>query len=470
MALHSQPSTLIPGLGTAAGVLKKATGKATDLARGLFGGESYDDIRPEMLATTSLAAPLGPREQELFDTKAAMIREVRDIANLTGERPSLEQYRVACENFAQTDKGKEMVAAGKWKPQIYADLSGQDLSGFAISEPKIANKPSHAKQGRAYQVGKNYDANDLDNDHQVNSAPINDFYDKVLFTGASLRDTLIEPATSFNKEIAEAKNLDGITFSGMETGDTFTFAASREAYRNIKLEGVNGGDITFARNTRVDGLTLEGKSASIDIEPGASIQHIAAPDKFRVLHFNMAKGAYVGDSNLENVTISIPSIMEGATFNNVKFGNIRDVDFRGVTLANVTVDGEPIKSPTQLAKFGAIADHTTIASVSPDIEMAYLAKQAGKTLNNALKGEQAAAPIIEQPAMAAAPETVQAASAPSVTAAIAPQDIQGLLAALGVSGGTEADPTRFSPNREVSEKPKLVQPEVQGLSRGTRDA
>lgn len=498
VARQQNNPALIPGL---ADVTQKMRGWIKSASAAADGGSTVP-MGPDREAPLNVA--MGAAEYEMYTTKATLLAQVREQAQANGGRPTLEQYRLACDAFAQTDQGKEMVALGKWNPKSYADLSGQDLSGFNISEPKVANLPSHSKNGRAYQVGKNYDANDFDGDHQINSAPINDFYDAISFRGASLRDAMVEPATSFNSQIAEAKNLDNITFRGMEVGDTFTFAASRETYKNAKLEEVNGGTILFAKNTRVDGLEIEGKSASIGIESGASIEHITATDKFRVIKFEMAQGARVEHSDLEQVTISMASIMAGSTFNDVQFGNVKGLDFSGVTLTNVSIDGVPIKSASQLAEFGATADSRTVASVSPEMERAYLAKQTGPVIEQepapkiAVKEfEQAASPPVAMDAFAQAlsagrglnsamdslnqPQPAQAApaaalEAPQVVAAPAPvvqaQDIQGLLASLGVSGGEKTDLTKVSltENQKAFEQAKIQPEQGAGMSLGSRDA
>lgn len=342
-----------------------------DAVRGFFGGRS--PAQRNLPTDTNPEPERTPEAQALYDVIEDRLNEVRAAATANHARPTLEQYREACEAFAQTDEGKAMVAAKQWGPKIYANLSehdltwngtdsaGKPLSGFSISEP--------SKQ----QLSKRATSNlmDLDGD-----GAIGDFYTNIDFNGANLKDAWVDPATSYNDEIAKAGNLKGLTFHGMEDGDTFRFRAGGN-YEVVKITGVNGGKIKFNDHSHVDGLTIEGKAAQISIGDYSTVNDLNVSDEFRILKLKMGRNSVLSNSDLKDSTISMSSHFEpGATFQNVALhGNLSGLDLSGVILNNVTIDGMPIQRSSDLDRFGISYDETTRASVSPEMAAQYQKSQ-----------------------------------------------------------------------------------------------
>jgi uncharacterized protein YjbI with pentapeptide repeats len=306
---------------------------------------------PAPLRTNRQDSLLGanPEVQKIFSLIEARIEEARGIANARGDRPTLEDYRQACVAFGATEAGHALAADGRWNPRVYsnfgvamsqgADAQRHDLSGFALSEPK--KRPMT-------------DMLDLDGDHAIS-----DFYTNIDFTGANLKNAYVDPATSFNQEIAKAKNLEGLTFNNMREGDIFEFGEG--AFNNIRMTGINGGKIIFGDGSRVNGLTIDGISAEITLGDEAHVNNITVNDNFRIVNLSMGKDATLSGSNLSNATISMASKFgKGATLQNVDLGpNVNGLDFSNLALNNVTIDGVPIKQGSDLAQFGISYNETT---------------------------------------------------------------------------------------------------------------
>lgn len=306
--------------------------RARSLGGKFFGG---NDASPESDGVGAFAGT-AHETREMFDIIEARLQEARDVAQARGDRPTLEDYRQACERFGETEQGKALATPdalhpnGRWTPSAYANLAGQvgqgssarghDLSGFAISEP----------QKRAMT-----DVMNLDSD-----GAINDFYTNIDFTGANLNNAYVDPATSFNEEIARAKNLDGLTFNNMSANDpAFVFGAGN--YSNIHMTNINGGEIIFGDNSRVTGLDIQGTSATVTMGDYAKVSDVKPIGGFSMMNLSMGDGSLLSNANLTNATISQASEFgNGATFQNVTLGtNISGVDFSGVTFNNVTFNG-----------------------------------------------------------------------------------------------------------------------------------
>jgi len=302
-----------------------------------------------------------PEEQSLFELKAHLIDQARAKAHEKGEQFSLEHYRKECESYATTEQGQAMAASGKWKPAIYADLSGQNLNGIRLSDPKSVksaslNKPGHqltpATQG-------DYDSFDRDGDGQINNPAIGQFYDEIRLNGASLRAAFVEPATSFNEEIAKAKNLEHMTFSGMTDGDKFTLGAGA-LHKNIRLENIKGGSITIPDGTQVEGMDIRGANAELHIGR-ASVSHLDASDA-RIVTFTTAEGAEISHSKFNGTTIGMGSQLNGSKWTDVEFNdaNLGSVDMRNVTISNVRIN----RSNTEgLDLSGAAIDNLSINGI-----------------------------------------------------------------------------------------------------------
>lgn len=297
-------------------------------------------------------APADPITQH----KQEALLAARTLAANENRRPSVEDYRQACVTLGE----QQGLDAKEWNPKIFADLKGQDLTDFAISEP--------AKQ--APQKRSMSDLMDLDGD-----GAINDFYTNVDFTGADLKNAYVDPATSFNDEIAKAANLKGITFNGMENGDRFLFASGQ--YSDINLTNVNGGEIVFATGTQVDGLVINGQSAAVTLEPKAVASRVSVNDHFRIVKLDVGEGAVISNSDLSNATISMASNLEGSYWQNVKLSaNLQGVDLSGANLKNVEVDGKAITRPDELRAYGVTIDANTKVEASPDFLIANNMQQA----------------------------------------------------------------------------------------------
>lgn len=331
---------------------------------------------------TSAPTPPPAPQDELFALKQNLLAQARE--NATG-KPTLEDYRQACVAFAATEQGQQLAADGKFSPKIYADLQGQDLSGFAISDPFSQSKANTRPAT---------DLMDLDGDNTIS-----DFYTNISFLDANLKDSFVDPATSFNKEIGEAKDLTGLTFNGMAEGDVFAFNAGR--YNDIKMTNINGGRIDFSG--RVDGLSIEGKSAAITIGENAVLNHVQVSEDFRIISLDMAPGAILSNSDLQQATISMTSNVRGAVFQNVALhGNLDGLDLSGAKLNNLTVDGKPIVSREALASLGVTMDENTTVSASAAMVKQYELAQIRETMQTAI-GSIGTTRDAPTPAQAAAP-------------------------------------------------------------------
>ncbi len=402
-------------------------------ARGLG---NYATDKPSLPSTAKSSPLRSPEEQAMFDLKAQLITQARVKAKERGEQFSLEHYRKECELFAASEKGQKLAAAseeypnGRWNPKIYADLSGQNLDGIRLSNPKAVklgstNKPEY-ELTPATQA--DYDSFDRDGDGKINNPAIGQFYDEIRLNGASLREAFVEPATSFNEEVAKAKDLQGLTFSGMAEGDRFTFGAGAH-YQNVRLENVQGGNVTF--NGTVDGITISGKSASIAVGDHARISDIKTSDGFSIIHLDVGTGAVISNADLSKSTISMTSHFEpGSSLQNVTLsGNVNGLDLSGVHLRNVAIDGKAITSLSQLPE-GVAYDARTTASASQEFIMQMHAKEA---LGAGVKDfswnpdmRQASAPSPSTPA----PQEIAAAASNDPLAAIR-ATMQGQLQTIG---------------------------------------
>lgn len=317
----------------------RITGVSQSLARSL-GADFGADIKLEAIGS------------EISTLQKQMIAQERERASAAGERPNLENLRKNLEAFGKnTDEGRQLVEQGKWNPKSYANFNGQDLSGFAISEP---SKQTDGKRATT-------DLMDQDGDRAIN-----DFYTNISFFEANLNNAYVDPATSFNEEVSKAQHLDNLTFNGMREGDVFRF--NKGEFTNTKLTGVEGGEVIFGRGAIVDGIEFEGKSAKVYVEGGARVEHIKGNKHFSIIKFDTQEGAVIANSDLTSLNISMASNIEGCEFNNVQFGsNLEGLEFKkGCVLKNVSVNGKPIENAQELKKYGAEVDESVTAQVSTD--------------------------------------------------------------------------------------------------------
>ncbi len=300
----------------------------------------YDNIARAFTAPSGNSAAelnaLDKEAQQFFAYKAQAIAQARANAKL-GELPSLEDYRTACIAIGAENN----LDPEKWNASAMADLSGQDLSGFKLSKD-MSNLM------------------DLDSD-----GAISQFYSNVQLYDATLDNCYVQPATSFNEQLAHARSRNSMTFDGMSDHnaqgekDKFTFPGGPSD--KITLVNVHGGEITFSPNSQVTDLRISGLSTAITVRENASIDKITinyepgkeaddvtrdpnqpAPEgQFRILTLNMGKGAKIANSDLSGAIIDMASNLQGAEFQNVTFSpNIKHVDFTGATLKNVTISGK----------------------------------------------------------------------------------------------------------------------------------
>ena len=408
---------------------------------------------PEATATPPLAELPPDAAATLFNHKKDMLAAAQEAAAGENRKPTLEDYRKQCEAFPTTQQGKAFLAAGgEWSPAIYADLSGQKIDGFSISEPQ-KNAPAKSEHDKRAMI----DFMDHDGDGIVN-----EFYTNIDFTGANLKDCFVEPATSFNNEIAKAKSLEKVTFNDMKEGDKFTFGSGE--YNDITLTNIKGGAIEF-HGTKVHGLNMEGaKVASITMGEHTSISHLDAKDA-HIVKIEASKGAEIHHANFKGATIDMASKFEGVSLNHVKFkdANLGDVkldgaslnhvkfkdselsnlslvgaklndvkfkdnsmknaDFSGAQLHNVSIDGKAITRPEQLpdgVKFDAATRITATDDFIKQAKMESaleLAKEAGKALllpKSDAAGVEGQYAAIEQPTTSMATQAAAKSSTSTV--------------------------------------------------------
>lgn len=358
------------------------------------------------------------RPHSLHDIKAGIIEQLRQNAIeeslQTGEerRPTIEDYRKAAEAFGRSEEGQKILDAHghHWDERIAADLSGQNLSGFLISEPKKMQPYSNflkKEEQQGNKIESAVDLHDRDGDGKINIAATSPFYDNIRFDKADLHGAWVEPATSFNDQISKAGNLTDITFSGMKHGDHFEFTGSAE---NIHMFNINDGSINFAGG-HATAIHIEGKSASIsvgmpmekDIADGkphylhAHVSNISFGDGFRVLELNVGKHGVLSGDLSQLVTLSPSSHFEpGAELRDVKLNcNLSDIDLSGVKLNNVEIFNretkkyEAITDTKQLDDLGIAHDKNTQishrhAAKNELEEAAYKLRAAQDTIGNPL--------------------------------------------------------------------------------------
>ena len=290
--------------------------------------------------------------------------------------PTLEDYRQAF--MANGDALQQMGIDpnSKQANEIAADLSGMSISGFELSDPKQSGG-HHPVTEQMY---------DQDGDHAVS-----DFYNSISFANAKLEHCIVDPATSFNTELAEAASMNDVTFKNLVDGDEFRLGnggKSSANFNGIHITNSRGGSITLDGAT-VNGMTITGnKVAELNLENGASINGLTATAG--IVQLNGEAGTSIRDSHFTNTTISMSGkasgmILTDVTFTNTNMngidlsganlarvtlpeGGINGVNLRGATLNRLQLDnGDWITSLQQLSDLGATVDKTTkIASNADD--------------------------------------------------------------------------------------------------------
>ncbi|MFZ4541826.1 MAG: pentapeptide repeat-containing protein [Rickettsiales bacterium] len=87
----------------------------------------------------------------VFNLKKIALANAAETATAEGRRPTMTDYYLAAENLRETH-GEEMRRNGieKWTPEMYADLSGQRISGYDMNKADM--EPSLAKQCYAMKL------------------------------------------------------------------------------------------------------------------------------------------------------------------------------------------------------------------------------------------------------------------------------------------------------------------------------
>lgn len=237
--------------------------------------------------------------------------------------PTLEDYRLAAVAIG-SERGLDEA---HWNPRVYANLDGQDITGFLLQDRQALLPGSSA-------APQSLDFYDQDGDRAIT-----DFYANVSFYEAKLKDCMVRPATSFNDALSHAAALESVTFCGMQEGDVFRFGGG--AYANVTLEQVSGGNVVFGQGARVEGLVLSsGLTASVTMEERAHVQGITVGDGVRIIDLQMAPGASICNAVFGEHTISQVSCIERVRLEDVSFaGNISNVAMDGATHVRVVFDG-----------------------------------------------------------------------------------------------------------------------------------
>ena len=330
----------------------------------------------------------------------------QDEAAISG-KATLVQYYQAC-----VEVGKQNgLDEGQWNPRVFADLSGQKLENVMFNDPR-KGAPSMP------EIDKNYDGYDLDGDGQINSAAIGEFYDNICFSKmvdgkklqAEIRNGVVDPLTSFNEPLADAK-LEGITFNNMKEGETFKVGPGCEI-KDAKMTNVKGGEFYICAGGHIDGFDISGAHAALTIESNASISNVTTDENTRILNLKVEKGGMIAHANFGEATISLVSEVQGAKFQNVQFGgNLNGVDFsnttniglqlhnanlqgavfNGASFQDATLNGQPLTTPEQLTALGAKIDANTTIKASEQFLQQAQANQAfarvdKEVMSNLLKG------------------------------------------------------------------------------------
>jgi hypothetical protein len=314
----------------------------------------------------SALAPNALQEQAntLSVFKAQALTAARDkIAKRNKETgnqdlPTLEDYRAAF--MANGDALQQMgiTPNSEQANRMAANLSGQTIEGFLISEP-----PERAT---------------TDFFNQDSDGAISTFHSEVNLTGASLKNCFVDPATTFNEELAEAKSLENVTFNNLADDDKFCLGnggKSTARFKDIHITNSHGGSITLDGAT-VNGMTISGNHITeLNLKNGASINGLTA--SAGIFKLNGEAGTSVNNSNFTNTTFSLAGSAAGISFTNVTFTNITGLDLSGATLRNVRVGDDLITSPEQLTALGVtVDDTTTIAASTVDPSLSQPAQMA----------------------------------------------------------------------------------------------
>jgi uncharacterized protein YjbI with pentapeptide repeats len=359
----------------------------------------------------------------LFDFKREALQHAKSAAEAQGRMPTLEDYRLSAEALGHS-RAAEMEKHGiQWSPQIYADLSGQTLDGFRLSSDD---------QEKALATARDLDLYDSDGNGKIDSAPISKFYDNVSFSGATIKNGFVEPATSYNDQIAQAGTIENMTFKGLKEGDQFNLGGGH--YANLTCVGFDGGDVHF-HGSHVDGLHIAAgpngevqKFTSITLDDHASVKHMDVSGA-HIVSLTAAPGVEISHSQFKHTTIDSASHLEGTRWKDVQFENtnlchvdmhgaqlskvdiknsdLHGLNLHGATIRDLTIDGKPIASAQELAAYGVDAGGANL-SVSPQLDADYKrtqmlahARHIGNVVAQASKEIGQPAASVDSPAPAA---------------------------------------------------------------------
>ena len=94
---------------------------------------TFSDFFKQTVPSKASQPAMSPT-QELFELKKRLLIQAAEKARTDGRVATLEDYRLACVHYGQSNDGMAMTERGEWGPKIYADLRGQHLTGFLIAD------------------------------------------------------------------------------------------------------------------------------------------------------------------------------------------------------------------------------------------------------------------------------------------------------------------------------------------------
>ncbi len=301
--------------------------------------------------------------------------------------------------------------------------------------PSIQQSTAQLKTLQTHGIEDFENMLDLDGDHCISKlyAEIdgNTAFEKTIFDGCSFHpaDTVMgkHRADPNNPEhgvaIATGAIYRNVTLDGLDAGSQLTFGEN-SICENITVTGINRGHIHFEGGTKVSGIDISGVSANITMADNAHISHVKTSETTSIISLHMGKNAILSDCDLRPAMLSLDCKFEpGATLQSVQLSshNVRGadgqpiigekIDFSGLNLRNVSIDGKAIKTKEDLKQFGFGFDATTNVSASVEFIQQCEVKEIRAVMQTMNQSLAKPAPAALAPAAIAAP--VAAVEAPA---------------------------------------------------------
>lgn len=260
------------------------------------------------------AAAAAPAEPDEASRLFALRRTALDLAAATARhenrQPTLADYITAAESL----RGQVETQGLQWGPRVYANLSGQTIRGFLIRREDIDAAPP-------------------------------EFQTNLSFERSIFDETVFRPATSYEPERSQGASFTNVTFDGMGEGDLVVLKRLENGrggdipYQDISFTHIQGGVITIDDGANIQGLSIAGATAHLDIGR-AVISRLEATDA-HLLSFTAARGAQFNTVIFNGATIAGNSQLTGTVWNNATFNgtNLDSVDLSGAQLTNVSFVG-----------------------------------------------------------------------------------------------------------------------------------